>query len=84
MARETRRQLPDDAVLRHRRLGEEIESTWNEPSNRRQPSWEDHADINTVMLATSLAPEGILLLLGFLHLFAQAGGRLHAAQRPSR
>ena len=37
-----------------------IESTWADPSSRRDRGWRDHADINTVMLATSLAPDGYL------------------------
>jgi hypothetical protein len=39
-----------------------IESFWLEPENRQRGSWKEHEDINAVMLATSLAPEGYLLL----------------------
>lgn len=42
------------------RLGQEIENTWRRPANRDGPTWRDHRDINEVMLATSLAPEGYL------------------------
>ncbi len=39
-----------------------IESFWLTPAHRRASSWLEHADINDVMLATSLAPEGFLVL----------------------
>jgi hypothetical protein len=39
---------------------EEIEGHWREPDNRRSAGWTDHADINNVMLATSLVPDGFL------------------------
>jgi hypothetical protein len=41
-------------------LQEQIEQFWLEPEKREAPSWKEHADINMVMLATSLAPEGYL------------------------
>jgi hypothetical protein len=41
-------------------LQEQIEQFWLEPENREVSSWKDHNDINMVMLATSLAPEGYL------------------------
>jgi len=41
-------------------LQEQIEQFWLEPENREAASWRDHGDINMVMLATSLAPEGYL------------------------
>jgi hypothetical protein len=53
---------PLDAVLRHAALRSEIESFWLVPEHRRAPSWTEHRDINEVMLATSLAPEGCLEL----------------------
>ena len=42
-----------------------IEDFWKVEANKEMPgsSWKGHEDINTVMLATSLAPEG------FLHFF---------------
>jgi hypothetical protein len=43
-------------------LQEQIEEFWLDPGNREVASWKDHADINMVMLATSLAPEGYLNL----------------------
>ena len=38
----------------------EIESFWLRPDHRRAPTWLEHEDINDVMLATSLAPQGFL------------------------
>lgn len=40
----------------------EIESFWLSPEHRRARTWLDHEDINDVMLATSLVPEGFLVL----------------------
>jgi hypothetical protein len=31
---------------------------WNDPENRKAKTWKEHCDINTVMLATALAPMG--------------------------
>ena len=39
-----------------------IEGFWLEPANRASSTWKEHEDINAVMLATSLAPEGYLVL----------------------
>jgi hypothetical protein len=50
------------ALTRHAPLAEEIESFWLEPSSRKSRGWAAHRDINEVMLATSLAPEGFLRL----------------------
>lgn len=41
-------------------LLEQIEDFWLDPDNQEAASWTNHADINMVMLATSLAPEGYL------------------------
>jgi hypothetical protein len=43
-------------------LRAEIESFWLQPAHRQAASWLQHADINDVMLATSLRPEGFLVL----------------------
>jgi hypothetical protein len=51
-----------EALARHAPLRAEIESFWLAPEHRRAPSWTEHRDINDVMLATSLAPDGCLLL----------------------
>jgi hypothetical protein len=39
----------------------ELESFWLEPAHLRSKAWLDHEDINAVMLATCLAPEGFLI-----------------------
>ena len=39
-------------------LAERIESFWMEPRNQQAPSWLAHRDINEVMLASSLVPDG--------------------------
>ena len=57
---EVRKQL--EGLLRYAPLRHEIESFWLEPEHRRTRSWNEHRDINEVMLATSLAPDGCLLL----------------------
>jgi hypothetical protein len=57
---EVRKQL--EGLLRYAPLRDEIESFWLEPEHRRARSWSEHRDINEVMLATSLAPDGCLLL----------------------
>lgn len=41
-------------------LRSSIQQFWMDPRNQRASTWADHRDINTVMLATSLAPEGYL------------------------
>ena len=46
----------------YQRLAEQIEAYWAAPDVRRCGAWTQHDDINTVMLATSLAPEGYLHL----------------------
>jgi hypothetical protein len=50
------------ALRRFARLGEAIEKFWLDPQNRTAESWTGHQDINSVMLATSLAPDGFLKL----------------------
>ncbi len=39
-----------------------IESYWLETANRQAGTWKEHRDINMVMMATSLAPDGYLTL----------------------
>jgi hypothetical protein len=39
-----------------------IEGFWMDTENQDTNNWKDHLDINTVMLATSLAPEGFLII----------------------
>jgi hypothetical protein len=46
----------------YRKLGAAIEAFWLDPGHRQASSWTQHRDINEVMLATSLLPEGCLRL----------------------
>jgi hypothetical protein len=46
-------------VLRQARpIGDAIRIFWLDPGHREVPSWREHVDINEVMLATALVPEG--------------------------
>jgi len=47
-------------LMRYVPLGEAIEDFWRTPANQQVRSWQDHRDINMVMLATSLLPEEFL------------------------
>jgi hypothetical protein len=47
-------------LLEYRPLAEAIESFWLEPAHRTAGSWQEHRQINQVMLATSLAPDTFL------------------------
>ena len=47
-------------LSRFHRMYEFIENFWLEAEHRSVNSWQEHADINNVMLATSLAPDGYL------------------------
>ena len=49
-------------LSRYAGLRETIETFWLERANRESDSWIAHRDINMVMLATSLAPDGFLRL----------------------
>jgi hypothetical protein len=49
-----------DRLTHYVRLSETIEKFWLEPRNRSSQTWTEHKDINSVMLATSLAPGGFL------------------------
>ena len=50
-----------------------IEDFWREPRNHKVRSWQDHHDINDVMLATSLLPDEFLAVGQLPHLGAPAG-----------
>ena len=41
-------------------LAGDIEAFWLDPDRQRESTWNEHLDINTVMLATSLVPDGYL------------------------
>ena len=45
-------------ILHHRPLCYKIEEFWLSTEHQQAASWTEHQDINTVMLATSLAPDG--------------------------
>ena len=49
-------------LLRYVPYGERMETFWSEGKNRENASWMEHLEINMVMLATSLAPEGFLAI----------------------
>ena len=51
-----------ESLTQYALLCDVIESFWLQPSNRQVRSWTEHRDINMVMLATSLAPDGYLTL----------------------
>jgi hypothetical protein len=53
-----RRQL--ESVRRFAALSGVIERFWLQADHQRGATWQQHADINAVMLATSLAPDGYL------------------------
>ena len=47
-----------DAVLARAELGARIVTFWAEPRHRETATWQDHRDINEVMLATALIGSG--------------------------
>jgi hypothetical protein len=47
-------------LMRYTRLGNIIEAYWLDDTRRQATGWMGHRDINMVMLATSLAPEGYI------------------------
>jgi hypothetical protein len=49
------------ALMRFTDLRETIENFWSDPANQTG-TWNEHRDINEVMLATSLSPDGFLVL----------------------
>jgi hypothetical protein len=51
-----------EALRRYAPLIEAVEAFWLEPRNRETNTWTEHREINMVMLATSLAPDGYLSL----------------------
>lgn len=50
------------ALRQYAPLRENIVSFWRDPEHQRASTWSEHRDINEVMLATSLAPDGFLVL----------------------
>jgi hypothetical protein len=48
------------SLMGYLQLRDEIERFWLDRTNREADTWKEHLDINMVMLATSLAPDGFL------------------------
>jgi hypothetical protein len=48
------------SLMRYQPLCEGIEKFWLDPASRENETWRAHREINMVMLATSLAPDGFL------------------------
>ncbi len=57
-----RLQSQSESLMQYMPLSDGIETYWLDPSNRQASGWTAHRDINMVMLATSLAPDGYLSL----------------------
>jgi hypothetical protein len=51
-----------EALAPYTLLGDAIASFWRDPGVRETRLWSEHRDINEVMLATALVPEGVLVL----------------------
>ncbi len=51
-----------EALTGYLPLAERIEGFWLTGKNREAETWREHREINMVMLATSLAPDGFLLI----------------------
>ena len=51
-----------DLLAGHVPLAQAIQSFWLDPVSREARTWSEHRDINEFMLATSLVPEGFLVL----------------------
>ena len=51
-----------DELARFTPLRSALERFWLQPESQQAESWQEHGDINTVMLATSLVPDGFLTL----------------------
>lgn len=49
-----------EGLMQYAPLGDAIEEFWLEGGNRESGTWMEHRNINMVMLATSLAPDGYL------------------------
>ena len=68
---------------RYDSLRGQVVAFWLEPEHRKSSNWTEHRDINDVMLATALAPEGFLAL-GPTIARAMNCGALRDARRVSR
>ena len=54
-----------DELEAYHSLCDYIEKFWMDETNQQSTTWREHLDINSVMLATSLDPDGYLHLPGF-------------------
>jgi hypothetical protein len=61
-SRERELKLQIKALKEYAALAETIDRFWLEPEHQSTRSWTEHQEINMVMLATSLAPDGCLRL----------------------
>jgi len=52
-----------ETLMQYTDLRHQIENFWLDPRHQQTDTWTEHRDINEVMLATSLAPDGMLELL---------------------
>ena len=50
-------------LMQYSPLRDAVETFWRDPANQQADTWTEHRDINEVMLATSLVPDGFLVLL---------------------
>lgn len=50
------------ALQRYLPMGAAIRTFWMDPASQASPTWTEHRDINEVMLATSLVPQGFVVL----------------------
>lgn len=53
-----------ERLQQYQSLAEHIEAFWSDPTPRLSSTWIEHLDINSVMLATSLVPEGFVPPIG--------------------
>ncbi|MGZ4856967.1 MAG: hypothetical protein ACXVZU_01225, partial [Methanobacteriaceae archaeon] len=51
-----------EALIEYVPISEKIEQFWLYSKNRHSSNWIAHREINMVMLATSLVPEGFLMI----------------------
>ncbi|MDH3430888.1 MAG: hypothetical protein OEM60_08055 [Gammaproteobacteria bacterium] len=54
-----------EAMTKFSSVGETIERFWLQGEHQKTQSWQDHLDINRVMLATSLLPEEFLNVMDY-------------------
>ncbi len=55
-------ELQIESLKEYLNLMDQIERFWMVPSNQQSDSWQEHKNINMMMLGTCLAPDGFLLI----------------------